>query len=338
MAPRDRIAASLLLSLALHATGQAPKSSASADQLSAQKHAYTLPDGAIRIIGGTATEGIVNKLDALFATAHPGMTLHFIPASDTAAIESLIFDVTLVAPVTSIYGGGIAYSDIVKAPPFAVRIAHASLKAGASVSPLVVIVNPANAMPSISLDRAASIFTKPLRAPVFSHWAQLGVKLPAADRIEPAGLPWTDHYPSEDPAFGDEIFYRRFNAAPPVDSYRVFATYAEVVKFVAHEPGGIGIVPANQAGTNVRVLGLIDGPTEKIRRPDVADIQSDHYPLDRDVYLYARVLKGEPLDPLAADYLQLALSPQGQAAIANEGEGYIPLSATEISEEQAKLQ
>ena len=40
----------------------------------------------------------------------------------------MIFDATPFAPTDSIYGGGIAYSDIVKATPFFVRVAHGSLK------------------------------------------------------------------------------------------------------------------------------------------------------------------------------------------------------------------
>ena len=123
---------------------------------------YVLPDGTIRIIGAPETEGIVQALNVLFEQSHPGLHLKFERSNTLGTIDSLIFDATLVAPVATPYGGGIAYSDIVKAPPFSIRIAHASVSPTAAVSPLAVIVNPANPMDKISMDQLASIFSKPL--------------------------------------------------------------------------------------------------------------------------------------------------------------------------------
>lgn len=300
---------------------------------------YVLPDGAVRIIGAPETEGIVQALNILFEQSHPGLHLKFEKSNTLGSIDSLIFDATLVAPVVTPYGGGIAYSDIVKAPPFSIRIAHASVSPNAALSPLAVIVNPANPMDKISMDQLASIFSKPLRSPVFSHWSQLNVAGPLLlQPVSPAGLPWTDHYASDDPAFGDDVFLRRFNGAAPADTYRMFQTYREVAAFVAANPAAIGIVALNQITPGVKVLGITDGPSAKVRMPSAAEIRSGHYPLDRYVYLYARVPKGKPMNALALAYLQLALSPEGQAAIAAEHEGYLPLNPTEVAEEQSKFE
>ena len=300
---------------------------------------YVLPDGVVRIIGAPETEGIVQALNVLFEQSHPGLHLKFEKSNTLGSIDSLIFDATLIAPVVTPYGGGIAYSDIVKATPFSIRIAHASVSPTAALSPLAVIVNPVNPMDKISMDQLASIFSKPLRSPVFSYWRQLNVAGPLLlQPVSPAGLPWTDHYTSDDPAFGDDVFLRRFNGAAPADTYRMFQTYGEVAAFVAANPAAIGIVALNQITPGVKLLGITDGPLAKVRIPSAADIRSGHYPLDRYIYLYARVPKGKQMDALAFAYLQLALSPAGQAAIAAEHEGYLPLNPTEVSEEQSKFE
>jgi phosphate transport system substrate-binding protein len=308
-------------------------------QTSSKATGYTLPDGTIRVVGAASMEGVITKLNALFVEKHPGLRFKYEKADDNGAISALIFGATPFAPMGTVYGGGIAYSDIVKATPFFVRVAHGSLSPQAKVSPLAVIVNPANPMVRLAASDLASIFSKPLRARVFAKWGQVGVAGVAGEMtIEPAGLPWSDHYASEDRSFGDDVFLRRFGGTAPVDGYRMFKTYAEVVEYVAREPGGIGIVQLNKVTPGVNVLGLVDGPFGKERKGSAEEIRSGHYPLDRYLYLYARVQNGKKLEPMVKEYLQMALSPEGQAAIAGEGEGYIPLNSTEVAEEVGKFE
>ena len=299
---------------------------------------YVLPDGTVRIVGAAATEGVVGKLNALFVKQHPEVRFTFEKADNNGAISALIFDASAFAPMGTIYGGGIAYSDIVKAAPFSVRIAHGSLDAKAAVSPLAVIVNPANPVVSLSVADVASMYSKQLRARVYTKWRLVGVKGDAGEwSVQPAGLPWSDHYASEDRTFGEDVFYRKFSGAAPVDNYKMFKTYAEVVEFVAREKDAVGIVEFNKVIPGVKVVALVDGAFGRAHSGTAEDIRGGHYPLDRYLYINARVLNGKPMDPLVREYLRLALSPEGQAAIASEGEGYIPLNATELAEEQGKF-
>jgi phosphate transport system substrate-binding protein len=310
------------------------------DVLTAPKGAgYVLPDGTIRIVGAASLEGVVGKLDALFVQSHPGLRFAYQKADNNGAIDALIFDATPFAPLSTVYGGGIAYSDIVKATPFAIRVAHGSLNPKAKVSPLAVIVNASNPVEKLTIAEVASVFSKPVRARVFTKWAQVGLKGEQAEiLIEPAGLPWSDHYASEDRAFGDDVFFRKFGSAAPVDNYRMFKTYAEVVDFVSREHGAIGIVQLNKLSPGVKVVGLVDGPFGVARKGSAEEIRSGHYPLDRYLYVQARVQNEKPLDLVVREYLLMVLSPKGQAAIAAEGEGYLPLNAAELAEEQGKLE
>lgn len=308
-------------------------------ELPARGTAYVLADGTIRIVGSAAMEGVITKLNALFVQRHPELRFKYESADDNGAIDALIFEATPFAPVDTVYGGGIAYSDIVKAAPFAVRVAHASLNPRAKVSPLAVIVNPANPLNQLPVSSVAAMFTKQVRARVFSTWGQAGVTgAAAAMAIETAGLPWSDHYASEDRAFGDDVFFRKFGGAAPVDTYRMFKTYAEVVDYVAREPGAIGIVQLNKVTPGVKVVGLVDGQFGTARKGSAEDIESGHYALDRYLYIQARAQNGKPLDPMVLEYLRMVLSPEGQSVIAKEGEDYLPLNAMEIAEEQAKFE
>lgn len=64
------------------------------------------------------------------------------------------------------------------------------------------------------------------------------------------------------------------------------------------------------------------------------------YPLAMPVQRYVNRAPGRPLDPLVKAYLQLALSPQGQAVIAlqqDSDEGYLPLGEGDLQAERNKL-
>lgn len=300
---------------------------------------YILRDGTVRIVGPAGMRKLVTVLDDYFTKTHPGVRFLYFDSDDSSAISSLIFDATAFAPLQSPYGGGIGYSDIVQTAPFYIRIAHGSLSTAARVSPFAVIVNPANHLDRMSLGTLSSIFTMQLRSPVLAAWNQVpgGAGL-NAEHIDPCGLPWSDHYPSEELNFGDEVFYRRMGGAPPVNDYRMFKTYAEVVQHVAQTPAAISIVPLNRVTPGVRVVGLVDGIANTVRTGTTAEIESGQYPLDRSLYLYGRVKAGKPLDPFVAEYMRMVLSREGQQLIADEGEGYLPLNAFETQAELLKFQ
>ena len=58
---------------------------------------------------------------------------------------------------------------------------------------------------------------------------------------------------------------------------------------------------------------------------------------DRFVYIYLRLGKGVPMDDFGKEYVRMALSAEGQRAIAKEAAGYIPLNESELAQERAKL-
>jgi phosphate transport system substrate-binding protein len=123
-----------------------------------------------------------------------------------------------------------------------------------------------------------------------------------------------------------------------VRNYIFVKRYDDVVRAVSIDPDAIGITALNRVTDAVKVVPISDGDLGSPMTGTVAEISSGKYPLDRDLYLYVRVVSGKPLDPFVAEYLQIMLSPKGQEIIRDEAHGYIPLSPLEATEELANLQ
>jgi phosphate transport system substrate-binding protein len=299
---------------------------------------YLMPDGSIRIVGLGEMEGIVAGLNTLYAKTHPGTRFTYVKGNSLAAIYSLIFDATAFAPAAIVYPSNLTYTDIVHGAPLSIRVAHGSLNPAAKVSGLAIIVNKSNPISRLTMAQVGSIFTQSARARVLTHWSQLGEVMPGGREIHPIGLPWTDHYSSEDVTFGEYFFFSKLNGAPPVRNYTFVKRYDDVVSEVSTDPNAIGVTALNRVTDAVRVVPISDGDLRPPMTGTVAEISSGKYPLDRDLYLYVRVVSGKPLDPFVAEYLRIMLSSEGQEIIRSEAHGYIPLSPLEATEEMANLQ
>jgi phosphate transport system substrate-binding protein len=301
---------------------------------------YVLADGTIQIVGWDDLAGMFANLNALYSRAHPGTKLAYVPGNLMAPQHSLIFGETAFAPMGMEFSSNLnsAYRPQVKAPTFAIRIAHGAVAGDAKLSPLAFIVHPSNPVERLSPGQLLHIFTVGGRAPDIVWWKQAGVKGPAGEReIRSYGLPESDHYPSEDLGFGVYLFRDKWGLAHNARNYQMQQTYADVTKRVSEDPAGIGITTVNRVTPGVKVLGITPGEWGTLMRGSKEDVQSGRYPYDRFVYVYVRRLPGQPVDPFVKEFLTMALSKEGQEAIAADAKGYVPLNPAEISAELAKL-
>jgi phosphate transport system substrate-binding protein len=302
---------------------------------------YVLPDGSVQIVCFDDLLGIIERLDGLYVRSHPGANFTARPANNLAALQSMVFDASAFAPVgtDALGGAAVAYGAIVRGEPFPIRIAHASLNPAAKMGPLAVIAHPSNPIEHLSVDQVARIFTEPTRKSNLTHWGQVGVTGALAGReIHPCGLPWSDHLPSEDAAFGDWMFLRKLGGGPPVANYAMVPTYADVAKTVSEDPLALGLTALNRVTPGVKVVGLVANAWADPSHGSAGDIVAGRYAFDRYLYIFVRRVPGQPFDPLVREYLHLVLSPDGQQAIATEPHGYLPLNSVEVGEELAKLQ
>jgi phosphate transport system substrate-binding protein len=300
---------------------------------------YILPDGSIRIVGFDDMDGIIGRLNDLFVRSHPGVKFTYVKGNSLAALYALMFDSSVFAPMGIEFSGSLPYTDTVHGPPFSIRVAHASLSPNAKLSPLAIIVNTSNPVESLTVNQITSIFTESTRKRVITHWSQLGVTGELGPReIHPCGLPWSDHYPSEDFSFGEYMFLRKLGGGPPVRNYNMLSNYAQVVKNVSQDPLSIGITTLNQVRPEVRLVGIAGSDLGGLSRGGAEEIIAGRYPFDRYLYIYGRLVSGKPFDPLAKEYMRMVLSRDGQEIIAGASPGYLPLNVIEVGEELAKLQ
>lgn len=301
---------------------------------------YLLPDGSIRIVGWDDLSGMFDRLNALYATSHPGTKFKYVSGDLIAPQHSLIFGETAFAPIGMEFSSnlGSAYRALVKAPTYSVRIAHGAIASTARLSPLAIIVHKSNPIERLSPPQLLHIFTVGGRAPDIVLWKQAGVKGELAERdIRSYGLPESDHYPSEDPGFGVYLFRDRWGLAHNARNYQIQSTYADVTKKVSEDPAGIGITTLNRVTPDVKVIGVTAGEWGKPMHGTREEVLSGRYPFDRFLYIYVRRSPGQPIDPFVQEYLRMVLSKEGQEAIAADAKGYLPLNASELSEELAKL-
>jgi len=109
---------------------------------------------------------------------------------------------------------------------------------------------------------------------------------------------------------------------------------ASVVQGVTEDRFGIGYSGIGYRTSGVKVLALAE--TDAFSSGSYEDVMSGKYPLSRFLYVYINKAPGKPLDPLVKEYVRLILSREGQEVVLKDG--YLPLPATIVKEELAKLE
>ena len=323
------------------ATGAWPQAAYDSRPVSPRRDAgYVLPDGTIQIVGWDDLAGIFERLDALYERTHSGARLRYVPGNLLAPQHSLIFDETAFAPIGMEFSSTLnsAYRPMVKAPTFAVRIAHGAVQGNAKVGPLAFIVNKANPLDRLSAAQLLHIFTVGGRGPDIVLWKQAGMTGDLADKeIRSYSLPESDHYPSEDPGFGVYLFRDKWGLAHNARNLQMQRTYADVTRKVFEDPAGIGITTVNRVTPEVKVIGVTAGDWGAPMYGSREDVQSGRYPYDRFLYIYVRRGPGVALDPFAKEYLRMVFSKEGQEIIGADPKGYLPLNPMELAAELARL-
>jgi phosphate transport system substrate-binding protein len=109
---------------------------------------------------------------------------------------------------------------------------------------------------------------------------------------------------------------------------------ASVVQGITEDRFGIGYSGIGYRTSGVKVLPLAE--TDAFSSGSYEDVKSGKYPLSRYLYVYINKAPGKPLDPLVKEYVKLILSKEGQEVVVKDG--YLPLPASVVKEELAKLE
>ncbi len=297
---------------------------------------YVTRAGAIRIANGNRGMGkILEGFNTLFVRTHPGVAfeIEFNRLGNAVNLPALTHGVTLVAPmgreVMPVELG--PYKKIIGADPLVVRIAHGTIVAQDKAAPLAIYVNRSNPIAQLTTAQVAQIFSSGAPAGDLTTWGQLGLKgLWAHRAIHPCGTP-------EASGFGSFMVEHQMEGRAFTPGYEAFPLAAEIVQRVGEDPGAIGFSALGFLTPQTKIVAIAPRPGGPFMTGTGPEIASGEYPYDRFVFLYARRTAGRPLDPFVREYLRLVLSREGQAIIAAEANGFIPLNAREVAAELAKI-
>jgi phosphate transport system substrate-binding protein len=296
----------------------------------AESAPYLSASGAISIVGYNDMREVLEALDKLFTREHPGARFALNLKGTRTAPAALAAGRSLLAPMGAEFSPDelAAYRRQIGSDPVAFHIAHDSLDPQARSAPLAILVPASNPIARLTFAQLQRIFAMDdgkLR------WGELGLTGDLAEHpVRPYGLGANTALGRfmRQHALAGQSFGKRFIGLPES---------ADVVREVTHDPLGIGFAAMNRATHAVRIVPLSRRQGERPSRGTRADLIAGRYPLDRHLLIYVRIPPGGSLDPLTRDYLRIALSPEGQRAIASGQLGYLPLSDAEAATQRAKL-
>ncbi|WP_038495380.1 PstS family phosphate ABC transporter substrate-binding protein [Collimonas arenae] len=305
-------------------------------------HAVRLPPqasyldetGAIRIGGAEHAQFIIDRFNALFSASHPGLRFTDHIKGTTATIPLLTYGRMLFGPMGRTINNLElqAYEKAVGAAPLEIRIAHTSDNAQQEMSySLGIYVNRANPVERMSACQVARIFSNGNPEGDLSRWGQLGVGGEWKERIiHPFGTP-------EYTGMGTYMQSEQLQGRTFASTYEQWGSTEAILKRLEQDPAGIAFAAIGRESATLKQVVIVseDGRTET--RGSRQDVSSSIYPYGRYVYFYLQRVPGQPLDPVAKEYLRMVLSRQGQQIIASQPDGYIPLTAAEVSTELRKL-
>lgn len=295
---------------------------------------YFSADGAVRIAGSENVAYVVERLNALFMQAHPEIKLRGEGPGNTAAVPLLTFDRTLIAPMAramkDVEMAG--YRAIVGQDALAIRVANNADKVSQSLATALAVYvhrdNPLNQASAAQLARAFAIGNP---GGDYSRWGQLGLSGAWAQRtIHPYGTP-------EYSGFGTFMQNAQLQGRSLAPGYEAYGTSAAILARLAADPAGIAVAAIGLQNEQIKPLVIISQDGASVSSGTPQEIATGRYPYARPLYFYVRKVPGIPLDPLTREYLRMVLSRQGQAVMASQVDGYIPLTASDVQVERAKL-
>jgi phosphate transport system substrate-binding protein len=211
------------------------------------------------------------------------------------------------------------------------ELGYPPLAVGVAIDAIAVFVNRENPIDAISIPELDAIFSKTRRLAypesirvwrqmdVFSHLGRYPIR--AYGRNSASGT----YGFFKMVALGNGDFR---------DSVKEQPGSSSVVMSVSEDPTGIGYSSLGYRTSGVKVLRLSASRDAMAFAPTDANVLRGDYPLRRMLYLYVVKPPDEPLPRIVTEFLNFALSRQGQELVVTSGS--IPLSHS-LAEEQRKL-
>jgi len=282
----------------------------------------------IRNWGSFQMEPLLLRWQTGFEKLHPEIHFEDHLCSTVSAISGLYTGVAEIG----VLGRAIwpdetlAFHSVTGSDPVEVEVATGSVDIPKATFALGIFVNKDNPLAQLTLAQLESIFRAdgPQAA---RNWGELG--LAGGWKSQPIHTYGFDFENDKSIFFAHTVMHgsHRWNA-----SMREFENVGSVdagtliLDALAKDPDGIAISNPHYANSQVKLIAIAETSAGPYLLPTRETVTARTYPLARSVYLYARRGPDGRLPAAVAAFLRYVLSPEGQAAIAAEGE-YLPLPA-----------
>ena len=301
---------------------------------------YVLPDGSIHIVGDKTMEPLITRWNDLFTRTHPGIRFTLLLGNPPVGIDGIVARVSLFAPVAhDAWESEIdPFKRLYGYRPRDVRVGRIGHAGAGRENPPAIYVNAANPIASLTIDEVGRIFTTGQLPGDLRHWSQLG-----------AGGEWAKHsihvYGTRDDGMTvTALRIERFGGRPFARHHEALANDADVLEALAGDRYGIGLawsVDERSVPSGVRLVALSPRAGIPASGGEYEAVSQGRYPLSPHLHIYVGTAPGQPLDPVAREYLRLVLSPEGQRIVAQmkDGrQGFVPLTPEEALQELAKIE
>jgi len=295
--------------------------------------------GSVYVVGNDGMDSLLQKLNRRFAQDHPDARFTMVLKGSSTGIAGLTAGVSAFAPMgreawPSDLSG---FREAFGYPPLDIRIGYDAYTGPKRKSPPGVYVSQKNPLRELTLAQIRRIFTSGAPGGDITHWGQLGLTGKWAHRaIHLYGA-------RDEGGFATSLRMTQLAKLPFSAHYETLPKNADIAEAVGADPFGIALVSFFDGATApaIRMLPVARKAGEPAALASYDEVKAGKYPLSPELHIYLNRAPGRPLDPLVAAYLQLVLSPEGQAILASEkdsDEGYVPLAPEQLAAERAKLQ
>jgi phosphate transport system substrate-binding protein len=224
--------------------------------------------------------------------------------------------------------------------PFAVRVASGSYRTPGKTHAIAFLVNNDNPIERVTFSQLDAIFSTTRRHGAkedIKTWGQLGLKGEWADK--PVAL-WGLIRPNGIANFIQERVMANGEYKSGINERTTVGALAAldaIAQGVAADRYAIGYAGFGNLIPGVKAVALAENDGGPYCKGTFDEVVSHAYPLSRYIYVYINRGPNKPIDPKIREFLEYILSKDGQDAVVKEGI-FLPLSASAVKQERAKLQ
>jgi phosphate transport system substrate-binding protein len=295
------------------------------------------PPGVLRIWGNAMMGEVVGRWSALYRDRHPDVRVEVQLTGSDVAMAGLYTgqaDIALLGREATEMEAK-AFEWIFRYPPFGIEVMTGSVGAAGKSPALAVMVHAGNPLSEISLRQLAAVFGYEERA--IRNWDGLGlggewtgrsIRLYAPDAESGTGRFFRERVL----AGSNKMAWDRLHEYPePVlPAGHVDSAGRDIVAALAADPAGMALASIDLATDEVKVVA-VSQPGMPSLTPSEESVGSRQYPLTRGVFAYVNRPASGEVDSETAAFIDLVLSPEGQAELADAG--YLPLPRQPVSVE-----